>query len=76
MGIAHRNSRNLARADPAVGQQRLPERRPLASRDRAVSKAVAHWLAVKGLSPNAISMAGMPTAIRDARDRHQRALET
>jgi phosphatidylglycerophosphate synthase len=36
-----------------------PDRRPLASRDRAASKAVAHWLAVCGTSPNAISTAGM-----------------
>ena len=36
-----------------------PERRPLASRDRAASKAVAHWLATHGVSPNAISLAGM-----------------
>jgi phosphatidylglycerophosphate synthase len=36
-----------------------PERRPLASRDSAASKAVAHWLAVHGASPNAISLSGM-----------------
>jgi phosphatidylglycerophosphate synthase len=36
-----------------------PERRPLVSRDRAASKVVAHWLAVHGASPNAISLAGM-----------------
>ena len=36
-----------------------PERRPLASRDRAASKAIAHWLAAHGASPNAISMGGM-----------------
>ena len=36
-----------------------PERRPIASRDRATSKAVAHWLATHGASPNAISLAGM-----------------
>lgn len=36
-----------------------PERRPLATRDRAASKAVAHWLAMHGASPNAISLAGM-----------------
>ena len=36
-----------------------PDRRPLASRDHAVSKAVSHWLAARGASPNAISLAGM-----------------
>lgn len=36
-----------------------PERRPIASRHRRASKALAHWLAVRGVSPNAISLAGM-----------------
>jgi phosphatidylglycerophosphate synthase len=36
-----------------------PERRPLASRDRAASKVAAHWLAMHGASPNAISLAGI-----------------
>ena len=40
-----------------------PERRPIASRERAMSKAVAHWLAVRGTSPNAISLAGMVAGI-------------
>ena len=40
-----------------------PERRPLASRERKASKAVAHWLAVRGVSPNAISLAGMIAGI-------------
>jgi phosphatidylglycerophosphate synthase len=40
-----------------------PERRPLASRDRAVSKRLAHWLACFGVSPNAISIAGMAAGI-------------
>jgi phosphatidylglycerophosphate synthase len=36
-----------------------PERRPIASRDRAASKAIAHWLALRSVSPNVISLAGM-----------------
>jgi phosphatidylglycerophosphate synthase len=40
-----------------------PERRPLASRERKTSKAVAHWLAARGASPNAISLAGMAAGI-------------
>jgi phosphatidylglycerophosphate synthase len=47
-----------------MSEQNLePDRRPLASRDRAASKAVAHWLAVRGTSPNAISTAGMVAGI-------------
>jgi phosphatidylglycerophosphate synthase len=46
---------------PSVSQDdpHLPERRPIASRERRWSKAVAHWLASRGFSPNAISTAGM-----------------
>ncbi len=36
-----------------------PERRPIASRERAMAKRVASWLVARGASPNAISMAGM-----------------
>ncbi len=36
-----------------------PERRPLASRDKAVSKRLASWLAQRGVRPNTISIAGM-----------------
>jgi phosphatidylglycerophosphate synthase len=35
------------------------ERRPIQSREKRWSKAVAHWLATHGVSPNAISIAGM-----------------
>ena len=35
------------------------ERRPIASRDRAASRAVAAWLARRGVSPNALSLGGM-----------------
>jgi len=35
------------------------DRRPIASRDRAVSRRVASWLAGTGITPNAISIAGM-----------------
>lgn len=51
------------------GSQRLnspdytPEGRPIASREHALSKIVAGWLANTGLSPNAISIAGMVCAI-------------
>ena len=40
-----------------------PERRPLASRQRRASKGHAHWLAVRGVSPNAISLAGLGAGI-------------
>jgi phosphatidylglycerophosphate synthase len=42
---------------------RVPERRPIASRERGWSKAVAHWLASRGVSPNAVSTAGMVAGI-------------
>jgi phosphatidylglycerophosphate synthase len=35
------------------------DRRPIASRERAWSRAVAGWLVKRGVSPNAISIAGM-----------------
>jgi len=39
------------------------ERRPIASRDLAISQQIADWLAARGASPNAISVAGMLAAI-------------
>ena len=36
-----------------------PDRRPITSRERASSKALAAWLAARGVSPNAISTVGM-----------------
>ncbi|HUY93294.1 MAG TPA: CDP-alcohol phosphatidyltransferase family protein [Pirellulales bacterium] len=39
------------------------ERRPIRTRDLAASKLAAHWLAVRGVSANAISTAGMLAAI-------------
>jgi len=44
-------------------QPYAPERRPLASRDRAASKLIAGWLARLGASPNSISLAGMIAGI-------------
>lgn len=35
------------------------DRRPIASRERRSSQAIANWLAHRGTSPNAISVAGM-----------------
>ena len=35
------------------------KRRPIASREWRISKRLAAWLAVRGVSPNAISVAGM-----------------
>jgi len=35
------------------------DRRPIASRDRTVSRRAAKWLAATGITPNAISIAGM-----------------
>ena len=42
-----------------VAQQYTPDRRPIASRERKISKTLAHALAVRGVSPNGISTAGM-----------------
>jgi phosphatidylglycerophosphate synthase len=39
------------------------ERRPIASRDLAISQRIADWLANRRVSPNAISIAGMIAAI-------------
>ena len=39
------------------------ERRPIATRDHAISQRVAAWLANHGASPNAISVAGVLAAI-------------
>jgi phosphatidylglycerophosphate synthase len=44
-------------------QPYVPERRPIASRERALSKRVASWLAARHVSPNAISLAGMLAGI-------------
>ncbi len=38
---------------------RAGERRPIASRERKSSLAIAHWLVHRGISPNTISLAGM-----------------
>lgn len=40
-----------------------PERRPIASREKAISRKLAAWLAAAGVSPNAISIAGMIAGI-------------
>lgn len=40
-----------------------PDRRPIASRERSWSKAIAQFLANAGVSPNAISTAGMIAGI-------------
>ncbi len=40
-----------------------PDRRPIASRERAVSKRLAHWLGTRGISPNAISILGMAAGV-------------
>jgi phosphatidylglycerophosphate synthase len=37
----------------------VPERRPIASRERELSKRLAFWLVHRGIPPNAISIAGM-----------------
>jgi phosphatidylglycerophosphate synthase len=39
------------------------ERRPIASRDLALSQRIAAWLAALGVSPNAISVGGMVAAV-------------
>lgn len=36
-----------------------PDRRPITSRDRKISKVLAHALAIRGVSPNKISTVGM-----------------
>jgi phosphatidylglycerophosphate synthase len=40
-----------------------PERRPLATRERAWARGVASWLVRRGASPNAISLAGLAAAV-------------
>jgi phosphatidylglycerophosphate synthase len=44
-------------------QPYIPERRPIASREKLLSKKAASWLAARGVSPNAISVAGMVAGI-------------
>src|SRR5262249_16510088 len=41
-------------------QPYVPERRPIASREKALSKRLATWVAARGATPNAISLAGLP----------------
>jgi phosphatidylglycerophosphate synthase len=41
----------------------MGERRPIASRELAVSKRVANWMAAAGWTPNAISVGGMVAAV-------------
>jgi phosphatidylglycerophosphate synthase len=40
-----------------------PDRRPIASRERAVSKRAANWLVRRNVTPNGISIAGMVAGI-------------
>ncbi len=40
-----------------------PDRRPIASRERAVSKRFANWLVRRNVTPNSISIAGMVAGI-------------
>lgn len=40
-----------------------PERRPIASRERKLSKQFAHALAIRGVSPNRISLVGLLAGI-------------
>ena len=42
---------------------KVAERRPIASRDLAASQRAAEWLAARGVTPNAISVAGMISGI-------------
>jgi len=46
-----------------ASEQYTPERRPIASRERKVSKILAHALAVRGASPNMISTLGMISGV-------------
>ena len=46
-----------------AAEKYTPERRPIASRERKISKVVAHALAVRDVSPNAISTAGMMAGV-------------
>ncbi len=41
----------------------MGERRPIASRELAVSKRVAHWMVTARWTPNAISLGGMVAAV-------------
>ena len=44
-------------------EYRVGDRRPLASRDLAITQSVARWLAGSGATPNAISVAGMVSGL-------------
>lgn len=44
-------------------ETKATDRRPIASREAAISKRMARWLADRGVSPNAISIAGMVAAV-------------
>jgi phosphatidylglycerophosphate synthase len=46
-----------------VNEEYTPDRRPIASRERKISKVLAHALAVRGVSPNSISTAGMISGV-------------
>jgi phosphatidylglycerophosphate synthase len=49
--------------DPEVYRPSEADRRPLASRSLRVSAAASHWLVRRGVSANAISMAGMVAGV-------------
>jgi len=49
----------MAESDQPSTSYAATERRPIASRDLKASQLVAAWLARKGVSPNAISVAGI-----------------
>jgi phosphatidylglycerophosphate synthase len=49
-----------------TNQPYVSERRPIASREAALSKRLATWLAQRGVSPNAISLAGLVAGLAAA----------
>jgi phosphatidylglycerophosphate synthase len=46
-----------------LGQSELGQRRPIKAREFALSRAIAHWLAARGVDPNTISIVGLCSAL-------------
>jgi phosphatidylglycerophosphate synthase len=61
--LAIRRKTTTVSAIMSAEPYRPGERRPIASREKKGSQLVAGWLATKGVSPNAISVAGMIAGI-------------
>jgi phosphatidylglycerophosphate synthase len=53
----------MSSGDDAHGTSRTPDRRPIAARNLPVAASAAAWLARIGVTPNAVSVAGMVLGI-------------